>query len=343
MKKIWKIFSWVVWIVGVILILLNIFKGISYPRLFSTLLGIVLLNNAIDEWMNYKDTKKKVHLIIPITAIFGVIILFFIWQNNDLTTTEIDYNNTKIPEEFNGYKIVHISDLHNKKFARNQEYLLEKVRSVSPDMIVITGDLIDRRKYDLYTAMIFINGAVEIAPVYYVSGNHEAWSSEYKNIKGRLIDTGVEIMDDRKIEIIKGNSSIELLGLSDPDFLTNSYIDGTNASKLQENLKNLSDDNVFQILLSHRPELFDIYANENIDLIFSGHAHGGQFRIPFVGGLVAPDQGFFPKYTSGEYTQNQSTLIVSRGLGNSIIPIRIFNRPEIIVVTLQNKKYEDEN
>lgn len=343
MKKIWRIFSWVAWIVGVILILLNIFIGVSYPRLFGLVSGVILLNKAIDEWINYKNTKRKVHLMIPITAIIGVIVMFFIWQNNGLTTTEVNYINAKVPDNFNGYKIVHISDLHNKKFARDQEYLLEKIRKVSPDMIVVTGDLIDRRKYDLYSAMKFIDGAVEIAPVYYVSGNHEAWSGEYENIKGELIDAGVEIMDDRKIEIIKGNSSIELLGLSDPDFLTYDYIDGTNSSKLQENLKNLSDDNVFQILLSHRPELFDIYEKENIDLIFSGHAHGGQFRIPLVGGLVAPDQGFFPKYTSGEYTQNQATLIVSRGLGNSIIPIRIFNRPEIIVVTLQNEKYEDEN
>ena len=106
---------------------------------------------------------------------------------------------------------------------------------------------------------------------------------------------------------------------------------------MKEHLKDLSYDSVFNILLSHRPELFDLYADRNIDLIFSGHAHGGQFRIPFIGGLVAPDQGLFPKYTSGVYKQNQSTMIVSRGLGNSIIPIRIFNRPEIVVVTLQSK------
>lgn len=106
---------------------------------------------------------------------------------------------------------------------------------------------------------------------------------------------------------------------------------------MKEHLKRLSDDSVFQILLSHRPELFDLYADKNIDLIFSGHAHGGQFRIPCVGGLVAPDQGLFPEYTSGAYTQNQSTLIVSRGLGNSIIPIRIFNRPEIVLVILHSE------
>lgn len=283
--------------------------------------------------MKYKK-KRIIHIVVVIIAIISI---FYLWQNNAITTTEINYCNTKIPNEFNGYRIVHISDLHNEKFGKNQERLLRGICAVSPDIIVVTGDLIDRRKYDLDTAMVFINGAVEIAPVYYVSGNHEAWSGDYKNISGNLSSCGVQILDDNKVELIKGGGKIEILGVSDTDFLTSGYMDGTNSSKLKEHLKRLSDDSVFQILLSHRPELFDLYADKNIDLIFSGHAHGGQFRIPFIGGLVAPDQGLFPKYSSGAYTQNQSTLIVSRGLGNSIIPIRIFNRPEIVVVTLYSE------
>lgn len=275
-------------------------------------------------------------LFVLLGIIFAISI-FCIWQNNAITTTQIDYVSAKIPEEFNGYRIVHISDLHNKQFGRNQERLLNKISAVSPDIIVITGDLIDRRKYDLETAMVFIDGAMKIAPVYYVSGNHEAWSGDYENISENLRISGVQILDDTKATLIKGNGKIEILGLSDPDFLTTSYLEGTNSSKLRGHLERLSDDSAFQILLCHRPELFDIYVNQNIDLIFSGHAHGGQVRIPFVGGLVAPDQGLFPKYTSGAYTQNQSTMIVSRGLGNSVIPIRIFNRPEIVVVTLRSE------
>ncbi|HHX59522.1 MAG TPA: metallophosphoesterase [Epulopiscium sp.] len=265
----------------------------------------------------------------------AIIVLFCINQNNSITITKIDYENNKIPQEFEGYTIVHISDLHNKAFGKKQERLLKKIRRSSPDIIVITGDLIDRRNYDLDTAMIFAKGAIEIAPVYYVSGNHEAWSGDYENISKQLRNVGVHVLDDTKAEIVKGKGTLEILGLSDPDFLTSSYIDGTNLSHLKETLINLGDDSVFQILLSHRPELFDLYAGENMDLIFSGHAHGGQVRLPFVGGLVAPDQGLFPKYTSGSYIQKKSTLIVSRGLGNSIIPLRLFNRPEIIVVTLK--------
>jgi len=278
-------------------------------------------------------TKRMLALLATLFAIS----IFCIWQNNAITITKIDYVNPKVPEEFNGYRIVHISDLHNKLFGENQEHLLRKIQAVSPDIIVITGDLIDRRKYDLDAAMIFINGARKIAPVYYVSGNHEAWSGDYENISKNLKSSGVQILDDTKATLTRGKGKIEILGLSDPDFLTYSYLDGTNTSKLREHIKRLSDDDMFQILLCHRPELFDIYEEENIDLIFSGHAHGGQFRIPFIGGLAAPDQGLFPKYTSGAYIKNQSTMIVSRGLGNSIIPIRIFNRPEIVVVTLRNE------
>ena len=282
---------------------------------------------------------KKRRILLIVAFIIASMSLFCVWQNNDITTTQITYSNAKIPDEFNGYTIVQISDLHNKEFGKNQGRLLQKVRAVSPDIIVVTGDLVDRRKYDLDTAMIFIKGAVEIAPVYFVSGNHEAWSGDYKNISQRLLSYGVTILDDNKIKLIKNQANIEILGLSDPDFATSNYMEGTKSSKLKEQLMILSDDSVFQILLSHRPELIDVYANENIDIIFSGHAHGGQIRIHFIGGLVAPDQGLFPKYTSGAYTQNQSTLFVSRGLGNSIIPVRIFNRPEIVAVTLQSEKH----
>ena len=277
--------------------------------------------------------KKVFILIFAITSISS----FCIWQNNDIVATQSDYINSKIPDEFNGFKIVQISDLHNKRFGKNQKNLLQKIEEVSPDIIVITGDLIDRRRYDLDTAIIFIKGAMEIAPIYYVSGNHEAWSNDYKNISQRLLDCGVHILDDERIKLIKDQAKIEILGLSDPDFLTSGYMEGTDISKLKEHLTHFSDDSIFQILLCHRPELFNLYVDESIDLIFCGHAHGGQFRIPFIGGLVAPDQGLFPKYTSGSHMKNQSTMFVSRGLGNSIIPVRIFNRPEIVVVTLQSQ------
>lgn len=273
-------------------------------------------------------------LISSVLFIIGLII-FCAWQNNRIEVSRFEYYNSEVPSSFNNFKIVHISDLHNKMFGKEQSKILEKVEKLSPDIIVVTGDLIDRRRYDLDKAMEFINGAIEVAPIYYVSGNHEAWSGKYDKISKRLIEAGVNIIDDSKLEIIKENSSIYLLGLSDPSFITSNYIDGTDTSKMEEYLSSWSNIEGFKILLSHRPELLDIYSKNNINLVFSGHAHGGQIRIPFVGGIIAPNQGFFPKYTSGSYNNDKTTMFVNRGLGNSLFPVRIFNPPEIILVTLK--------
>ncbi|WP_252229026.1 metallophosphoesterase [Clostridium sp. ZBS15] len=283
-----------------------------------------------------KIPRKVVKLLAIIMFSIGFI-FFCIWQNNSIMISKYDYVNSKIPPDFNNFTIAHVSDLHNKMFGKNQIKLLNKVKSISPDIIVITGDLIDRRKYDLDTAIKFVSGAVKIAPVYYVSGNHEAWSGKFPLIKEKLIDMGVYILDDKSFKLSKGSSSIHLFGLSDPDFLTSSYRDGTDISKMEEQLKMWSTDKNFKILLSHRPELFNLYVQNNMDLIFTGHAHGGQLRIPGIGGLIAPDQGIFPNYTSGGYNKDLYTMFVSRGLGNSIFPIRIFNRPEIIQVTLKTQ------
>lgn len=268
------------------------------------------------------------------TMIF--IILFCIWQNNHIVISNFSYKSERISDEFNGFKIVHISDLHNKLFGKNQKYLLKKISSLAPDIIVVTGDIIDRRRYDLETALIFIEGAMELAPVYYTSGNHEAWSGKYEDIGEKLIDYGVIVLDDKKVEISRNNDKIEVLGLTDPAFLTSSYMRERDTDRLEEYLKLLKNDSSFQILLSHRPDLIDIYSREKIDMIFSGHAHGGQIRLPGIGGIVAPDQGFFPKYTSGSHTMENSTMYISRGLGNSIVPIRVFNRPEIVAVILES-------
>ena len=276
--------------------------------------------------------NKKFLVLFIIIVLIG----FVFYQNNSIEKTFIEYTDERVPKAFNGFKIIHISDLHNKSFGKDQEKLLKKIKEEAPDIIVITGDLIDRRKYNLEVALTFVRGAVDISPVYYVSGNHEAWSAQYEKIKDELVSLNVEVLDDEKLSINKENSFIDIIGLKDPDFNTSSYLEGNDTLALEKNLRDLSNEDNFQILLSHRPELFNLYAEEKIDLIFSGHAHGGQFRLPFIGGVIAPDQGLFPEYTSGLYAKDKSTLILSRGLGNSIIPIRFFNQPEIIVLTINN-------
>lgn len=282
-----------------------------------------------------KKVSRRVKVLISSVVFIIGLIIFGLWQNNSIEISNFKYYSSELPSDFNNFKIVHISDLHNKMFGKEQLKILEKIEKLSPDIIVITGDLIDRRRYNLDKAMDFINGAIEIAPIYYVSGNHEAWSGKYSEIKDGLIGAGVNIMDDTKLEFTKENSTIYLLGVSDPSFITSNYIEGTDISDIEEYLSNWSSIEGFKILLSHRPELFDIYSKNNMDLVFSGHAHGGQIRIPFIGGIIAPNQGFFPKYTSGSYNSSKTTMFVSRGLGNSLFPIRVFNRPEIISVTLK--------
>ena len=259
---------------------------------------------------------------ISITTLFS---LFCWWSNNGIVISKHIYKNDKIPKDFDGFKIVHISDLHNKMFGKEQSVLLKKISDLNPDIIVITGDLIDRRRFSLDSAMYFINGVVNIAPTYYVSGNHEVHSGRYNEIVTTLEKADVFVMDNVKVKIFKTDFSIKdnfinIIGLIDPSFK------GYNNSKIQ--LKRLARNNSFKILISHRPEIFDMYCENNIDLIFAGHTHGGQFRLPFIG---APHH----KYTKSKYSNANSTMFVSRGLGNSIIPIRIFNRPEIVMVTVK--------
>lgn len=276
----------------------------------------------------------QIYLILVVALL---LVLFFYWQNNDLVTTDISYINNKVPESFDGYNIIHISDLHNKRFGNKQSKILSKIAKENPDIILITGDIIDRRRYNLNKALEFVEGVVRIAPVYYVAGNHEAWSFKYAEVDQALSLAGVNVLNNKKLEIVKNNSKIEIIGLKDAAFDTKEYAKEINLTQFKKNLNKFSNPSNFSILLSHRPEIFDLYVESNIDLIFSGHAHGGQFRLPLLGGLYSPNQGIFPTYTSGVYSQDKTSMIVSRGLGNSLMPIRLFNKPEIIKVTLKSR------
>ena len=283
--------------------------------------------------MRFKAKQKDI-LIFLLTTII-VLFIFFTWQNNSITINKISFKNDAIPDSFNGYKILQISDLHNKEFGTNQDKILAQIEKINPDIIVVTGDLIDSNHTNIDVAMDLINGAIDIAPIFYISGNHEAWSGSYSDLKTKLENSGVTVLDNEKIQVFNNNDSIDIIGLSDPSFINSDlleYSGNTETKNLLSTLTKNSDN--FKILLSHRPELFNIYSNSNVNLVFSGHAHGGQFRLPFIGGLIAPDQGFLPKLTEGIHTNNSTSMFISRGLGNSIIPIRIFNRPELVVVTL---------
>ena len=145
------------------------------------------------------------------------------------------------------------------------------------------------------------------------------------------------MLEDEAIQLKRDKEAITLIGLSDPNFTLKGDIFGEAPAMVSTKRNSLADDeSSYSIFLAHRPELCESYARCNIDLVLSGHAHGGQFRLPFIGGLIAPDQGIFPKYDAGLFTNGSTNMIVSRGLGNSIIPIRFNNRPEVIVIELLN-------
>ena len=255
-------------------------------------------------------------------------------ENNSIVITKTKIESEKIPSSFDGFKIVQLSDLHNKKFGSNQEVLIKKVLKTDPDLIVFTGDLIDSRKYDEKPSLILIEELVQIAPVYFVTGNHEWKSGKYEELEGKLKESGAQILRNESVEITQENEKINIIGIDDPTIVNDSYDEkASTEAAINQSIYGLEKGG-FNILLSHRPEMFSLYKQYKFDLVFSGHAHGGQVRLPFIGGLVAPNQGFFPKFTSGTHTSENTTMIVNRGLGNSIIPLRIFNRPEIVVVSL---------
>lgn len=175
----------------------------------------------------------------------------------------------------------------------------------------------------------------KIAPCYYVTGNHEARASEYDALKTGLIKLGVTVLENEKTELERDGEKITLIGVKDPSF-SSDYLFHDEEAIMEAQLKALVDkDDGFTLLLSHRPELFEIYVTCNADLVLSGHAHGGQFRLPFIGGLAAPNQGLFPKYDAGLFSEGKTKMLVSRGIGNSIFPFRFNNRPEIILIELQ--------
>ncbi len=282
--------------------------------------------------------KSKIFAIIVMATILLILIIWTLWGNTALELNHFTISSDKLPEVFDGYRIAHISDLHNTKIGKDNEKLLNMLREVKPDIIAITGDLIDSRNTDIDIALQFTKAAMEIAPCYYVTGNHEARVSEYEELKKGLMEHGVIVLEDEYIELERTEEKITLLGVNDPNFQTDyllSSFDIIMKSKLQEIL---NVEKGFTILLSHRPELFKAYADSNIDLVLSGHAHGGQFRLPFVGGLIAPNQGLFPKYDAGLYTEENTNMIVSKGIGNSILPLRFNNRPEVILIELKSQK-----
>ena len=278
-------------------------------------------------------------MIFGLAVVAVLLVIGIKWDNERIVQSNFTITSEKLPEAFEGYRIVQVSDLHNDEFGENNEELIALIKAAEPDMIAITGDLLDSRRTSLEKAMTFVEQAVQIAPCYYVTGNHEARTSEFKELEQGMLNAGVIVLRDESLLLEKDGAQIIVAGLDDPRFHLKSDNFEKTESVMKSELAKLMrgvDTEKFLLLLSHRPEVFEVYCEEEVDLVLSGHIHGGQFRLPIVGGLLGPTEGFFPEYDAGLFEENNTTMIVSRGLGQSIIPFRINNPPELVIVTLKS-------
>jgi predicted MPP superfamily phosphohydrolase len=285
--------------------------------------------------MKNKKTLRLVILFLVLCLTLGTLIVY---DNFKIDVTEYAIESVDLPKNFDGFKIVHLSDLHNTEFGNDNEKLLKIIKEQKPDAVFVTGDTIDGFYTNIQIPIELFKEILKICDVYFVVGNHE--SRVNINIYTEFIDTlteiGVIVLKDSCALIEKGEEKIQVIGLNDASEYKADY-NSDYTVKITETINNLDDESFFSILLSHHPELFPEYKNTDIDLVFSGHAHGGQFRLPFIGGIIAPEQGLFPEFDAGVFNENNTTMIVSRGLGNSIVPVRINNSPEVVVVALKNK------
>ena len=274
------------------------------------------------------NTHIKIAILALIILVFLLFLIHIIISNSKLEVTSYEVN----VESLDGFKIAQISDFHNSKMAENNVKLLSVLKESEPSIIVITGDVIDSSRTDVDAALELVAELLKIAPCYYVNGNHESRVEEYTDLKDGLAELGVTVLENAKTTIEWQGKTITLVGINDPSF-EEEYLSDSEEDVIRESLCGLiSENDGFTILLSHRPEFFEVYAEYGIDLVFSGHAHGGQIRLPYVGGLYAPGQGFFPKYDAGIFTSDGTTMIVSRGVGKSVFPIRFNNSPELVIV-----------
>lgn len=271
-------------------------------------------------------------VLVCIKMLYGL----FYYHNSYLKLRYVTYKNENFPFT-KPCTMVHLSDLHNKKFGNNQKRLIKRLKEIQPDFIVYTGDLIWRLNPDYEVAELFIKEITKICPVYYVSGNHE-WAKKeyYPKVKQILENYQVIELEDTMVYLDQ-QKQCGLYGLSDPDKHSKNKKKGYEMQEqaLVSLLKQYPSK--CKILLTHRPEQFNVYAKHHIDLVCSGHAHGGQVRLPLTDGLYAPEQGVLPKYTQGPYQKQNTTMNVSRGLGKSRGLTRVFNRPEIVVIQLCRK------
>ncbi len=286
---------------------------------------------------------------ILITLIVLLLLVFFLyWENNSLDISRYDLSYDKLPEGFDGYRIVQISDMHGKTFGRKNSALASKIKKLKPDLLIATGDMMSSTINDGGAFLDFLDSFDNACPVYMSLGNHEQiarWlldgnnNVNYERFIAEVKKRGVRLLDNERVFIEKNGDTLALAGLTielyhysrrdlDPYdeslFLKQSYIDNV-LGKPPE---------AFTVLMAHNPAYFKEYTAWGADLILSGHVHGGVIQVPFKGGLLSPEHVFFPEYDAGLFEEDGSKMIVNRGLGYSVINFRLFNRPDVSLIEL---------
>ncbi len=277
---------------------------------------------------------------IVIVLLLLLVVLLRIYIDNEIPkVSNVEIKSPKLPEVFDGYKIVQLSDLHSKSFGNNNEMLIDMIDKESPNIIVMTGDMVTANEKDFTVFYSLVKELTKKYRVYYVYGNHEGeLSLKLKSeITAFLKENGVIVLDNDYISIEKNNEKINLYGLC----YTQKYYSYKGGKKhiITENyIKNklgTIDKNKYNILLTHNPLFFDAYSGYGFDLTLSGHVHGGLIRLPFIGGILSPERKFFPQYSAGVYEKGNSKLVVSRGLSRGTKGFRFFNRPDVVSITLK--------
>lgn len=260
---------------------------------------------------------------------------FFHWSNHSLQVQRFTFTSPRLPAGFDGCVIVQLSDLHGALFGEDNRDLLEAVAKNRPDYIFLTGDLLDQYRATPHSYAVDLGGALtDIAPTYFVTGNHEWALPDVPGLKRKLEEAGVQVLSNQYTVLARDGDNAVLAGIDDP----NGYADQKSPEALAEEVRAAFGD-PFWMLLAHRNNYFeDEYARLGADLVVSGHGHGGLIRLPFTDGLVSVERTFFPSYTAGFYQVGGADLFVSRGLGNSGRTFRLFNRPEVVVLTLKSER-----
>ena len=275
---------------------------------------------------------KKIRRLLALLALFALAAGFVYWQNFTLQVEPVELFFESLPPQFDGLRVAELSDLHGRSFGKNNVRLLRTLQKARPDMICICGDLFDE-KADLTMLEPLLTGLTDIAPVYYVTGNHEWQVKNLREILQKMRAWGVTVLENEERVLSRGGAEMVVAGVHDP---CGPYDMKTPAALVRE-LRS-AQGNDFILMLSHRNDELAMWSQLGVQLVLSGHCHGGVVRLPFVGGVFGTRRELFPEYDAGVYRQDGTTLFVSRGLGYTNVHFRLFNRPHVPIMILRSGK-----